>query len=470
MKKFFAFSLSEALIALAIIALIALLTIPSLKKAYQRHSTVSMLKKGYTALENSLDSAISKDVTLNLKRMNKDSIFREVIAPNFNITIDCASETGKCFSSEILEFDGKKANIEIKDSLILSSGISIGNNGMDYYVDINGPLEPNRLGADIFHYKLEYVEVPEIAMYYKARQSSWANLFIQPAYAESPFYKQVTDVSYSSNCKGEPKEVVFICDKNSSTCYEEKTNKYGDRVSHFEYSVRHWSDFILQFRRDAYYLDYRTVCESGKRNIAKGVPVCTKGSLNATSSIVLDKYKDSPSVSLKNFQKKYGNSNNMADILSALLNSSSSYEKNICVKFQEPTCTLGDMILGRCSDNKDQPEPTNPPSDPEPSDPSTDAPSEDPCEPNPSNPSVDPYNPSNPSDPSDPSNPYNPSNPSNPSDPSGTGDDTSNPSGGGVPASPDAILSSGSKIYAWRFIPYEHAKQIMDDGWHIKYY
>ncbi len=58
--KFKAFTLSEILISLSIIGIIAALTIPTLFNKYEKHTTVVKLKKGYSMFANVFERAIGE--------------------------------------------------------------------------------------------------------------------------------------------------------------------------------------------------------------------------------------------------------------------------------------------------------------------------------------------------------------------------------------------------------------------------
>ena len=51
------FSLSEVLITLGIIGVVAALTIPNIIKNYQKHKTINRLKTTYSTLNNALEMA-----------------------------------------------------------------------------------------------------------------------------------------------------------------------------------------------------------------------------------------------------------------------------------------------------------------------------------------------------------------------------------------------------------------------------
>jgi len=67
MKKFIAFTLAEVLITLAIIGVVAALTIPSVIKNYQKKESVTSLKKAYSTMQNVVRLAMANDGVTSLE-------------------------------------------------------------------------------------------------------------------------------------------------------------------------------------------------------------------------------------------------------------------------------------------------------------------------------------------------------------------------------------------------------------------
>ena len=145
LNKFKAFTLAEALIALTIVAIIAALSVPVLKRDNFRAQMEVGAKKGYYALNAALDRAIAKD--FKFEDWAAGNTFSQKMLPELNIMKSC-SGGDECF---------KSTDITVNSSYILADGVSIGSNGAIMYVDANGPDEPNLEGVDIYKFQLKRI-------------------------------------------------------------------------------------------------------------------------------------------------------------------------------------------------------------------------------------------------------------------------------------------------------------------------
>ena len=139
------FTLAEVLVALTIVAIIASLCIPVLKKDNFRSRIETGAKKGCYSLEAALDKAIAQD--LKYDKWTVATIFSQKILPQLNIAKNCSGN--ECFNA---------SGITINSSYMLADGISIGVNGAILYVDANGAEEPNVLGVDVYKFELKRIE------------------------------------------------------------------------------------------------------------------------------------------------------------------------------------------------------------------------------------------------------------------------------------------------------------------------
>lgn len=178
MKK--AFTLSEVLITLAIIGVVAALTIPSVVNNYKKQQFRTGLKKEYSVLLQALD--MYKEANGEpLKKENctlKLGAFKDIIKPYLKILVDCGNNqaagfNGKCVANG--DYTGKYtyktySGINARETffddgqLILNDGShllfensnSVTFNGTVYVsVDINGYNKlPNKWGEDVFTFQL----------------------------------------------------------------------------------------------------------------------------------------------------------------------------------------------------------------------------------------------------------------------------------------------------------------------------
>lgn len=152
-------TLAEVMIALIIIGIIGAITVPVLKKHTQREETITKLKKSLMTMEQLIDAAIIDQGDINNGmdiKWDMDRLFIDYMVPEMQLARDCTAtgdaDTSKCFPETIYNLDGTESNINVVSAVVLMDGVSIGNNGMDFYVDVNGPTEPNVDGVDVFHY------------------------------------------------------------------------------------------------------------------------------------------------------------------------------------------------------------------------------------------------------------------------------------------------------------------------------
>lgn len=176
-----AFTLAEVLITLAIIGVVAALTIPTVISNYQERQTITALKKFYTEVSQAYARAQVNNATPDTwdwgvggSSADADKII-DILAPYLKITKRCGSSSG-CFSPNTyktlnknvdwwgpsggtyasaqlangLAFwvytQGGKCTTKMGNTKELSS--ICGNIG----VDLNGFKKPNQLGRDTFYF------------------------------------------------------------------------------------------------------------------------------------------------------------------------------------------------------------------------------------------------------------------------------------------------------------------------------
>ena len=189
MKKLLAFTLSEVLITLGIIGVVAALTVPNLVTSYQRKAQTVQLRKTISEIENALDLLITEEGKTSLAQTSiaEDDGVSEFFKNHMRIIKSCSStETSNCFASEnYTSIDGSRTKafscagtsyvlansaavcanktelvaIEAKEKnsdpltpststpffQMVSSGLNI-----ELYIDTNGSAPPNIGGRDMF--------------------------------------------------------------------------------------------------------------------------------------------------------------------------------------------------------------------------------------------------------------------------------------------------------------------------------
>ncbi len=164
------FTLAEILITLAIIGVVAALTIPAVVQNYQKTQTVTQLKKAYTSLNQAMAKAVvdysnmtdwdKTDDTDTTRR----AFVRKYFIPYLKVSKDCTEgDNSKCWGKSgqygSLNLDGGNYGQALYP-LILNDGTALSfsfsaENIISVYVDLNGAKLPNRVGKDVFKLYLE---------------------------------------------------------------------------------------------------------------------------------------------------------------------------------------------------------------------------------------------------------------------------------------------------------------------------
>ena len=169
-NKNLAFTLAEVLITLGVIGIVAALTIPGVIEGYKKKETVAKLQKAYTILNQAFKRSQidngeyqywSKGVDIGL-----DAYYKLYWYPYFQITTICDTyqECGYKSNTPWLGSDNQKqpalfSHKDFRVPFLTSDGIlysiSIASGEADnsleaFWIDINGPKNPNQYGIDVF--------------------------------------------------------------------------------------------------------------------------------------------------------------------------------------------------------------------------------------------------------------------------------------------------------------------------------
>lgn len=171
-KRFLGFSLSEALLAIAIIGIIAAITIPNIIASYQKQAMITLLQKAYLELGQNLiilrTEAYNKTFYQSLLSLQGRSITntagRFLVGdannkPYYNILKDCETTAQPCFATSYSNINGNNTeNFSCNNgyNVLLKSGTAIciipadAGNPAKVHVDVNGTEGPNIGGRDMF--------------------------------------------------------------------------------------------------------------------------------------------------------------------------------------------------------------------------------------------------------------------------------------------------------------------------------
>lgn len=177
-KKLLAFTLSEVLIALVVIGVVAAITVPTLVAEWQKQATITGLKKSYSTLSNAFARSVfdnGANYNWDLEGKTQAAILREVLAPYLNVAVDCIDDSSQHASCNYTfrryrdsrEYQATSPLILVDGTVIASDygvfGYDPSNPSvpiLHYFkvlVDINGYKKPNVLGRDIFFFYVDGV-------------------------------------------------------------------------------------------------------------------------------------------------------------------------------------------------------------------------------------------------------------------------------------------------------------------------
>ncbi len=175
-KKSLAFTLAEVLITLAVIGIVAALTIPTVVRNYQKHQTVTRLKKTYSALSNTTNLAIADngpiqgwELTDGATPQGSLDFAQKYLLPYLKISKNCELEI-----TQYCEFGNKPLNktdntrtlgaayarFYLNDGTFIAvrsyQDLETTTNHKKYavvFIDVNGQKGPNTLGKDVFSFE-----------------------------------------------------------------------------------------------------------------------------------------------------------------------------------------------------------------------------------------------------------------------------------------------------------------------------
>ena len=171
-NKFIGFSLSELLIAMSIIGIIATLTVPNLMASYQKKSMVSLLQKIYVELGQNLtilqtenynktfyQSILSLQGRTIANTAGKFFVGDANYKPYYEILKDCGTTAQPCFAQSYSNIAGDStSDFSCNDgyNVILKNGSAMclipadDGDPAKIHVDVNGEEGPNIGGRDMF--------------------------------------------------------------------------------------------------------------------------------------------------------------------------------------------------------------------------------------------------------------------------------------------------------------------------------
>ena len=163
-KRKAAFTLAEALFALAIIGIVAALTIPQLVANYQKHVASTRVKKAYTELQlaiqrSEVDNGNMADWTYPTKVnvANTRAFVNKYIKPYYLDLSECSTGNSRNVCGAPVSRYGVNYRTKNGTGISFLAGDSSNPNnsklkGFHAYIDINGSKGPNIGGYDVFYF------------------------------------------------------------------------------------------------------------------------------------------------------------------------------------------------------------------------------------------------------------------------------------------------------------------------------
>lgn len=174
MKIKFGFTLAEVLITLAIIGVVAAITIPSLMNSFKEQAIKSKLKEGFSIISRATNQMAFDNGGNLIGTFSTGVDLKNNYTKYLSVSKSCDSGNGKCWPSSVFYKNGTNSWASESDvpSIILNNGFAIGftHVGTEYfntsctgkagfltnsvcyvvYLDINGLKGSKIWGTDIF--------------------------------------------------------------------------------------------------------------------------------------------------------------------------------------------------------------------------------------------------------------------------------------------------------------------------------
>ena len=167
MLKNKAFTLSELLIALAIVGALAALSVPAIVENMNRKIMASQLKNLTLTIQNLVADLKVKNNTQTLERTDFANANMLLNSSNFAIADSCAVITN-CFAPSYKSLEGNPITWTSDKTVKLKNGVTIAYRIWEqelttapddpqyglFYVDLNGVDKPNIVGRDLFAFRI----------------------------------------------------------------------------------------------------------------------------------------------------------------------------------------------------------------------------------------------------------------------------------------------------------------------------
>lgn len=166
------FTLSEVLIAVSIISILLVVTVPVVSSHMNKKTQVTQLQSVYSAVNTAVGLMMTDERVRDIRQSSLAYPSESVDIPGtagyfikkyFNVTKDCGTKSEGCFADSYKNLKREDAQT-LPDGTayfaMISSGAAIAirprssdaSEALDVVVDVNGPAIPNIAGRDLFQF------------------------------------------------------------------------------------------------------------------------------------------------------------------------------------------------------------------------------------------------------------------------------------------------------------------------------
>jgi len=154
-----AFTLAEVLLTLAIIGIVAALTIPAVVTKVTKEQYVTGLKKAWNTVKAVERAAIQEYGPMenwNRAGITNNEKFEVYYKEFFDLLKTCEDTEKGCWADKITYLNGKVNTYDYNNPdyyrFITSDGMAWAYRDDTFEIDVNGLKNPNRVGRDIFYF------------------------------------------------------------------------------------------------------------------------------------------------------------------------------------------------------------------------------------------------------------------------------------------------------------------------------
>ncbi len=158
------FTLSEVLITVVVIGIVAAMTIPTLMNDYHYKTYSAKIKKSVYEFSSAVDMFITEEGKTSLAStyLFDSGGLDKFMQNGFNVVQTCSSSSNDCFASSYSSINGSKANFTCSgSSYTLSDGSAVcvtldtSAKSATLNIDINSTESPNMGGRDMFSFTVD---------------------------------------------------------------------------------------------------------------------------------------------------------------------------------------------------------------------------------------------------------------------------------------------------------------------------